>query len=88
MVRLSETMAAKRNKASDGRLTVKFTNEDRDLLDRLMAARAGDMSQTGGPALSLTVVSYLRWLLQRDARELGLPVGSDHPATRGRSERR
>jgi hypothetical protein len=57
---------------ASGRMTVQFTIEDRALLDRLVQARAEEVRKAVGQDVDVSIVSYLRWLLQKDARERGL----------------
>jgi hypothetical protein len=76
-------MPQKRNEsASTGRLTIQFTNEDRDLLDRLVAARGEEMRLAVGQAVPVSIVSYLRWLLEKDAKERGLLASTPRSAGR------
>lgn len=71
-------------------VTLKLSQEERDMLDRLVEARAADLrAETHGAHVDVTASSYLRWLIARDAESRGLArrgapgVGARAPGGRG-----
>jgi hypothetical protein len=52
--------------------TVKFSAEERDLVRRLVQARAKDLQEVTGTDVGVSIASYLRWLIERDAQTRGL----------------
>lgn len=52
--------------------TVRFTPEERELVQQLLEARAKELSEAAGQAIDVKVASYLRWLIERDAQARGL----------------
>lgn len=60
-------------------VTLKLSPTERDLLDRLIEARAIDLrAETSGARIEVTASSYLRWLLMRDAEVRQLVQPSEH----------
>lgn len=65
--------AKKRSAASESTtFTLKFTPEERELVQRLVEARAKELREAAGQAIDVTIASYLRWLIERDAQARGL----------------
>jgi hypothetical protein len=67
--------AKKRSAASESTtttFTLKFTQEERELVQRLVEARAEELRKAAGQAIEVTIASYLRWLIERDAQARGL----------------
>ena len=52
--------------------TIKFTEAERDLVGRLVQAREAELHESTGQQISVSIASYLRWLIEKDARERGL----------------
>jgi hypothetical protein len=70
-------MAAKKVASADTTtFTLKFTGDERTLLDKLVAARADDLREATGQSLQVSVASYLRWLIDQDAKTRGLGKGT------------
>jgi hypothetical protein len=58
-----------RRTIADATLTLRLTREDRALLDELVARRASEVAAEG---MQVTVASYVRGLIRREARARGL----------------
>ncbi len=73
MVAPTSTMAraarGDRTSIADSTLTLRLTREDRALLHELVARRARDATDEG---IQVTSASYVRGLIRREARALGL----------------
>ncbi len=66
-------MAAKKAASAETTtFTLKFSGEERELLDRLIAARAQELREATGQQLAVSIASYLRWLIEKDAKGRGL----------------
>jgi hypothetical protein len=67
-------MATKKTAAGDEKsvYTVKFTQEERALVGRLIEARAAELREKTGQDIEVTIASYLRWLIEQDAHARGL----------------
>jgi hypothetical protein len=75
-------MATKKSASDEATTTVytlRFTQEERALVGRLIEARAAELREATGQDLEVTISSYLRWLIERDAQARGL---STKPARR------
>lgn len=68
--------------AAEVTLTLRMTEHDRALLDRLVALRAEELSDAG--AVDVTAASYLRGLIRSEAKAKGITV-SVEPAPTARS---
>jgi hypothetical protein len=62
----------KRTTGSETTFTLKFSPEERELVGRLVEARAKDLREIAGSDVDVTIASYLRWLIERDAQARGL----------------
>jgi Helix-turn-helix len=60
-------------------LTLRLTAEDRDLLNRLVALRAEELSDEAG---EVTATSYVRAFIRREARAKGLVAEGKQPSPR------
>jgi hypothetical protein len=72
-----------------GTLTLRLSEQDRDLLDRLVADRAADLAREG---IEVTAASYVRGLIRREAEGKGFmseqpPVTQAPPRGTGRAPR-
>jgi hypothetical protein len=70
-------MAAKKRPAAAApetttTFTLKFTTDERELVQHLVEARAKELREAAGQAIDVTIASYLRWLIERDAQARGL----------------
>src|SRR5690242_2357307 len=52
--------------------TLKFTTAERELVGRLLDARAKELREVTGQDMEVTIAGYLRWLIERDAQARGL----------------
>jgi hypothetical protein len=66
---MSKAARTERDGAIDCTLTLRMTVTDRELLERLVALRASELTTEG---YSPTVASYLRGLIRREAAAKGL----------------
>jgi hypothetical protein len=66
-------------------LAIRLSPVDRALFDRLLKARAEELSRLAGQPLEVTAASYLRWLLLRDAEARGMPP-EESELSRARAE--
>lgn len=60
--------------AAEVTLTLRMTDHDRALLDRLVALRAEELSEMGATEIDVTAASYLRGLIRREAKAKGVTV--------------
>lgn len=69
--------------AAEATLTLRMTDADRALLDRLVALRAEELAALGADEIDVTAASYVRSLIRREAKAKGLtaPAAGDAPAT-------
>jgi len=74
-------MAAKRAEELKT-FTWKLSPEERDLLQRLVQARAAEVQEATGQQIDVSIASYLRWLVEQDARKRGLLKPAPAPARR------
>ena len=74
---------AKRTTGEETNFTLRFSAEERELVGRLVEARAKELREMTGSEVEVTVAGYLRWLVDRDAQARGL-AGS---AAKRKSER-
>jgi hypothetical protein len=74
-------MAAKRHEELKT-FTWKLSAEERDLLRRLVQARAAELHEATGQQLEVSIASYLRWLVEQDAKKRGLLKPPAAPARR------
>ena len=63
---------AKRTTGEETTFTLKFSSEERKLVGRLVEARAKELREVAGSEIDVTIASYLRWLIERDAHARGL----------------
>ena len=63
---------AKRTTSEEKTFTLKFSAEERELVGRLVEARAKELRELTGSDVDVTIASYLRWLIERDAHARGL----------------
>ena len=69
-------MAAKKTASADTTtFTLKFSLEERALIDKLVAARTAELREATGQELQVSVAAYLRWLIDKDAKDCGLTKG-------------
>lgn len=59
---------ADRAAVASATLTLRLTADDRELLDRLVAARSADLD-----GADVTAASYVRWLIRREGKRLDAP---------------
>jgi hypothetical protein len=66
--------------------TMKFSAEERRVLELLVEARAAELHETTGQQVDVSVASCLRWLIDKEARQRGLikPPAASTPAARSR----
>ena len=60
---------AERRKIADATLTLRLTQQDRDLLTELVSLQAAEMIDTG---VEVTAASFVRGLIRHEARAKGL----------------
>lgn len=60
--------------AAEVTLTLRMTDHDRALLDRLVALRAEELSEMGATEIDVTAAAYLRGLIRREAKAKGITV--------------
>lgn len=65
-------------------LTLRLTQQDRELLRALVALQAADMADTG---VEVTAASYVRGLIRQEARTKGLLGPATASAARRRASR-
>jgi hypothetical protein len=68
-------MGAKKRSASTQStttFTLKFSEDERELVGRLVEARAKELREAAGQDIEVTIASYLRGLIERDAHARGL----------------
>lgn len=65
--------------AAEVTLTLRMTDHDRALLDRLVALRAEELSEMGANEIDVTAASYLRGLIRREAKAKGVVVPAAEP---------
>jgi hypothetical protein len=58
-------------------VSLKLTAGERARLDRLVQARAEELFRVTGDRITVTASSYLRWLMDKDARERELAEASE-----------
>jgi len=63
---------AKRTTGEETTFTLKFSTAERELVGRLVEARAKELRAVAGTDIDVTIASYLRWLIERDAQARGL----------------
>ena len=66
--------------AAEVTLTLRMTDHDRALLDRLVALRAEELAGMGANEIDVTAASYLRGLIRREAKAKGIVVPATPPA--------
>lgn len=69
--------------AAEVTLTLRMTDHDRTLLDRLVALRAQELAELGADEIDVTAASYVRGLIRREAKAKGLtssPANTPAPA--------
>lgn len=69
--------------AAEVTVTVRMTEHDRAILDRLVAMRAEELAELGADEIEVTAASYLRALVRREGKAKGVtapPVTSAPPA--------
>ena len=66
--------AKKRSVATESTttFTLKFTPDERELVGRLIEARAKELSEQAGQEIEVSIATYLRGLIERDAQARGL----------------
>lgn len=60
--------------AAEVTLTLRMTDHDRALLDRLVALRAEELAEMGATEIDVTAASYLRGLIRREAKAKGITL--------------
>lgn len=72
--------------AAEVTLTIRMTDNDRSLLDRLVALRAEELVELGADEIDVTAASYVRGLIRREAKAKGItsapatpPAPAEHP---------
>ncbi len=60
--------------AADVTLTLRMTDHDRALLDRLVELRAEELAGMGATEHDVTAASYLRGLIRREAKAKGITI--------------
>ncbi len=63
---------ARRTAGEETSFTLRFSAEERELVGRLVEARAKELRDLTGAEVEVTVAGYLRWLFERDAQARGL----------------
>lgn len=58
--------------AAEVTLTLRMTEHDRALLDRLVALRAEELAELGADEIEVTAASYVRGLIRREAKAKGV----------------
>lgn len=68
---------------AEATLTLRMTEADRALLDRLVALRAEELAALGADEIDVTAASFVRSLIRREAKAKGLTgtAPGDAPAT-------
>ncbi len=67
--------------AAEVTLTLRMTDADRALLDRLVAMRAAELVDLGAEEVDVTAASFVRGLIRREAKAKGLmPAAAAPPA--------
>lgn len=66
--------------AAEVTLTLRMTDHDRALLDRLVALRAEELAEIGANEIDVTAASYLRGLIRREAKAKGITLPAPSPA--------
>jgi hypothetical protein len=65
--------AKKRSAATESTtFTLKFTTDERELVGDLIEVRAKELRETTGQDIEVSIASYIRWLIERDAQARGL----------------
>jgi len=67
--------------AAEQTLTLRMTDNDRALLDRLVALRAEELAELGADEIEVTAASYVRGLIRREAKAKGVTAPPSPPAT-------
>jgi hypothetical protein len=55
-------------------MTLKVSSAFRDLLAALVKARAAELEELTGQRIALSASATLRWLVEKEAQERGLPI--------------
>jgi hypothetical protein len=58
--------------AAEVTLTLRMTDHDRALLDRLIALRVEELAELGADEIEVTAASYVRGLIRREAKAKGV----------------
>ena len=61
----------KRATGDQKQFTLRFTAEERLLVDKLVEARAKELRELAGGSVEVTPTSLLRWLIEREAEARG-----------------
>ena len=75
-----QDMPRRKKDSASVTLTIRMTQEDRELLDRLVEKRSLELSDEG---LSVTATSVIRGMIRREARSLGLLPALGGPSAIG-----
>lgn len=67
--------------AAEVTLTLRMTDNDRALLDRLVALRAEELAGMGAEEIDVTAASYVRGLIRREAKAKGLTSAPAMPGS-------
>lgn len=62
----------KRTTSEETTFTLKLSLEERELAGRCVDARAKELREVTGSAVEVTLASYVRWLIEQDAKRRGL----------------
>ena len=71
--------------AAEVTLTLRMTDGDRALLDRLVRMRAEELAEMGADEVDVTAASYVRGLIRREAKAKGLSGAAPVPSETGAS---
>jgi hypothetical protein len=75
-----------RHNVVDATLTLRLTQQDRELLQELVALKAAELADTG---MEATAASFVRGLIRHEARAKGLvPAERLNQSTRQQNQRR
>lgn len=62
--------------AAEHTLTLRMTDNDRALLDKLVALRAAELADLGADEIDVTAASFVRGLIRREAKAKGVTVAT------------
>lgn len=63
-----------RSNVKDTVLTMKLSPRDRAQLHKLLEARTAELLELTGERITVTFASYLRWLMDRDAKARSIDI--------------